>query len=256
MKAPQFTLLSQMEERHCWFLGRRRIAQELVRCILPPSKEKTILDIGCGTGGNIAAFADEYRCIGIDPSPEAITLAQRRFPQVQFLQGFPPDGIGPLIPAADLFLLMDVLEHIPDDSLFLSELIGHAKPGSTVLITVPADMNLWSQHDVSFGHHRRYERDGLQRLWVDQPVKTLLLSYYNAYLHPFIRVVRQINQHRGDTYGQAGTDFKLPISPVNRLLEATFSSEAKVLLELLKGRRPYGFAHGVSLIALLRLEEG
>ena len=254
MKTPQFTLHAQMEERHWWFQGRRKIVREMVRCVLPPDKEKTVLDIGCGTGGNIAAFADDYRCIGIDPSPDAIRLAQTRFPQARFVQSAIPDGIGPLISTANLLLLMDVLEHVPDDSLFFSELLAQAKPGSYLLITVPADMTLWSQHDVSFGHHRRYDPDQLQRLWAHLPVKTLLLSYYNARLHPLIRMVRNLNQRKGKASGEAGTDFKLPSQPVNQLLKTIFASEGRTLVELLKGRRSQGFRQGVSLIALLRRE--
>ncbi len=254
MKGAQFSLHAQMEERHWWFLARRRIVRELVHCVLPPNGERTVLDIGCGTGGNIAAFAREYRCVGIDPSADAIRLAQARFPQAQFVQGFPPDGIGPILSSAHLLLLMDVLEHIPDDSFFFSDLLAQAKPGSYLLITVPADMTLWSPHDVSFGHHRRYDPDQLQRLWSRLPVKTLLLSYYNAHLYPLIRMARNLNQRLGRASGQAGTDFKLPIKPVNRLLENLFASEAWVLAELLRGRRLEGFRRGVSLIALLHKE--
>ena len=93
MKSAQFRLHAALEERHWWFLGRRRIVSELVRRIVPPSKEALIVDIGCGTGGNLDAFAKDYSCLGIDPSDEAIHSARRRFPESQFICGAIPDAL-------------------------------------------------------------------------------------------------------------------------------------------------------------------
>jgi cyclopropane fatty-acyl-phospholipid synthase-like methyltransferase len=63
MKTEQFQLHSQMEESHWWFTGRREILRQVIHQALPPAGQM-ILDIGCGTGGNLAAFASEYRCVG------------------------------------------------------------------------------------------------------------------------------------------------------------------------------------------------
>ena len=83
--------------------------------LLPPSPEATVIDVGCGTGANLASLAADYRCIGIDTSPEAIRLARKRFPGVHFIHGFAPADLGRLIDDARLVLMMDVLEHVPDD---------------------------------------------------------------------------------------------------------------------------------------------
>ena len=42
----------------------------------------------------------------------------------------------------------------------LSGLLAAAAPGAYFLLTVPADESLWSEHDESFGHYRRYDRAG------------------------------------------------------------------------------------------------
>ena len=44
----------------------------------------------------------------------------------------------------------------------LSELLAAASPGCYFLLTVPADPSLWSEHDESFGHYRRYDRARLE----------------------------------------------------------------------------------------------
>jgi trans-aconitate methyltransferase len=147
MQPEQFELHAEIEQRHWWFVGRRRIMRRLIAEVLPPSPETTIIDVGCGTGANIAQLAEHYRCIGIDTSAEAIGRAAPRFPNVQFLQGRAPEGLGPLIHQARLVTLMDVLEHVSDDFAMLSELLAAVQPGTFFLLTVPADEALWSEHD-------------------------------------------------------------------------------------------------------------
>ena len=256
MNTAQFRLHAAIEEHHWWFLGRRRIVSELVRHLVPPSNEELIVDIGCGTGGNIAAFAQDYSCLGIDPSEEGIQLARRRFPHAQFICGAIPDALQELPRPASVMLLMDVLEHVPDDFWLLSTLLAQATPGAYLLVTVPADMRLWTEPDVSFGHYRRYDLPRLQRVWSDLPVTTSLVSYYNARLYPIVRGIRMVNRWRGRTSGAAGTDFNTPAKPLNQLLQTIFAGEAKTLVDYLEGKRTRGFSSGVSLIALLRREHG
>lgn len=256
MKTQQYAVHAELEERHWWFTGRRRICSALIRRLLPPSRGKVILDAGCGTGGNIAALASDYSCTGMDPSAEAIALAQERFPGVRFLCGKIPEDLLPLVPAADLILLMDVLEHVPDDAGLLAPLAAAARPGSHLLITVPADMGLWSPHDVALGHFRRYDRPSLERIWSGLPVTPVLMSYYNHRLYPLALLARNLSRLRGTAWGEAGTDLALPAPPVNRLLERVFSGEERRLRELMEGKRREGFPNGVSLIAILRREPG
>ncbi len=255
MQHDQFQLHADIEQRHWWFVGRRQILQSLVVELLPPAPESLIVDVGCGTGANIASLAERYRCVGIDTSAEAIQFARHRFPAVQFLVGGAPADLGELAAQARLYLLTDVLEHVADDYRMFSELLAAASPGTHFLITVPADASLWSEHDESFGHYRRYAEARLAAVWSELPVTTLLLSYFNSRLLPVIRGVRWWTRRRGEAAGQAGTDFWIPRPPVNAALRRIFSGESKRLLACLGGRkRPY--AGGASLVALVRREPG
>jgi len=261
MQTEQIQLHADIEQRHWWFVGRRRIMRRLVDEVLAAepegrSSQTMVVDIGCGTGANVAALADRYQCVGIDTSSEAVELARQRFPKVEFLTGRAPDDLGQRMARARLFLMMDVLEHIEDDFAMFSELLAAASPGSHFLLTVPADESLWSEHDESFGHYRRYDLPRLERLWADLPVTTRLISYCNARLAPVIRMIRARSRRRGRAAGRAGTDFWVPIAPINRLLTVTFAGEAQRLVGLLHGRRSHGYASGASLIAVLRREEG
>jgi SAM-dependent methyltransferase len=255
MQHAQFQLHADIEQRHWWFVARRRILSRLVAEVLPPSPQTTLIDVGCGTGGNVAALADRYRCVGIDTSQEAVELARQRFPEVCFIAGRAPNDLGERAAEARLFLLTDVLEHISDDYAMFSELLAAASPGCHVLVTVPADESLWTEHDESFGHYRRYDQTRLEGVWAGLPVTTLLVSHFNSRLLPVVRLVRAWNRRRGRAAGRAGTDFWLPSPPANALLTRVFAGEAKRLVGALHGRTR-GYPSGTSLVALLRREAG
>jgi hypothetical protein len=150
---------------------------------------------------------------------------------------------------------MDVMEHVPDDFVFASSLLGALKPGGHLLITVPADAALWSAHDEAFGHYRRYSRPRLERVWRDLPVTPLLVSHVMARLYPVVKGVRSWNRWRGHAAGEAGTDFTMPPGPVNAALEWLLAGEStRLVATLLNPARAY--PSGVSLVAILRREPG
>jgi SAM-dependent methyltransferase len=256
MQSEQFHLHAEIEHRHWWFVARRQILTSLVESVLPPDQDATIVDVGCGTGANLAGLADQYHCVGIDASSHAIRLAKLRFPQVRFLHGLAPRDLGSAMDRARLVLLTDVLEHVPDDFALFSELLAAARPGTYFLITVPADLTLWSEHDQSFGHYRRYDMQRFQRIWQGLAVKPLLASPYNSRLYPAVKLVRSWNRFRGHARGLAGTDFVLPNRFVNSMLATCFAGERHRLVRLAKGERLAPFSSGVSLIALLQRDAG
>jgi 2-polyprenyl-3-methyl-5-hydroxy-6-metoxy-1,4-benzoquinol methylase len=243
---------TDFEDRHWWFVGRRRVMTRLVRRLVPPGQGRAIVDIGCGTGANIASPATDYTCFGIDPTPDAIASAEARFPSVHFVCGTAPAALKGLSPVPALVLLMDVIEHVEDDSGFLGGILEAVAPGTLVLITVPAEPALWSKHDEAFGQFRRYVPATLRALWQQHAVDELMLSSFNHYLYPVVRVARALNRLRGTTSGAADTDFSMPPGPLNRLLASIFAAEGVRLEEVVAGSPRGPFTSGVSLLAVLR----
>ena len=72
MRSEQFELHADIEERHWWFVARRKILGSLIESVLTPSRATTIIDVGCGTGANLAGLAGRYDCVGIDSSSQAV----------------------------------------------------------------------------------------------------------------------------------------------------------------------------------------
>lgn len=256
VETAQFRLHADIEQRHWWFVARRLIIRDLLAASLPAAADRLVVDIGCGTGANLASLASEYRCLGVDSSPEAVALARQRFPAVEFRTGQAPEAIGTAWPEARAVLLMDVLEHVDDDHAMFASIWQAAPIGCVFVITVPADPRLWSPHDEAFGHFRRYTSDRLVDLWRTLPAETLLVSHFNARLLPLIRWARRFARFKGRAGGQAGTDFRMPARGINALLTRIFYGERHRLLAALSGRRPSGYRAGASLVALLRKANG
>lgn len=255
MQLPQFQVHADLENRHWWFLGRRAIFRTLLHAVCPPSQKKLLVEVGCGTGGNTAEFSKDYRCIGIEPIPEAIASANKRFPGVEFREGYAPEDCKDLIQQADIVLLADVLEHIEDDFLLVSKLLASMKPGAHLLMMAPADPTLWSAHDRGFEHYRRYTIKRLRMLWEGLPVEERVVSYCNSRLYPLAKLARMIARLKGSALGPNDTDLSLPPGPLNRIFAGIFSGEKKRLLSILQNSgMPYKY--GVSVLALIKRGEG
>ena len=255
MDDAQQSLHAEMAVQHWWFRGRRRILRTLVESILPPDPNRLVVDVGCGPGANLAALADAYATAGVDPSPKAISLAKARIPSGRFFEGELTEAPADFDAGASLYLLMDVLEHVSDDHLLLSTVFSRSKPGTHVLVTVPAHWPLWSSHDETLGHYRRYDQARMESMWLGLPVSVRLVSYFNSRLYPPIRAVRWVASGLGRSAGRRGTDLWLPPNSINAFLEDLFAGESERLEKCLSGDRTSGYKHGASLIAILRLDE-
>lgn len=57
----------------------------------------------------------------------------------------------------DLVCALDVVEHVDDEELALSELARVARPGARLILSVPLHAERWTRFDTLVGHRRRYE---------------------------------------------------------------------------------------------------
>ena len=245
-----FAIHSELESSHWWFAARRRILREVVDALGGAAPGRTVLDIGCGVGATLTAFHPDYRALGIDPSADAIEMGLQRHPGVDLRVGGPAEAQA-LAAAAEVVLLNDVIEHVPDDRALLAPLVERMRPGTLLVVTVPADMRLWSPHDVALGHYRRYDPAMLGRAMAGLPLQPLFVSYFNARLHLPVRLARALARLRKASTGERGTDLRPTPRLLNALLERVFAGEAQRLRKVIAGRAaPYRM--GVSLIGAWR----
>ena len=245
-----FAAFAATEQTHWWFAARRAILRRVADAFTPAGRTRSVVDIGCGVGSTLTAFHPEYACIGYDPSPDAIEFARARHPAFDLHVGTAADASGALA-KVDVVLLNDVIEHVPDDRALLASVVSPMKPGATLILTVPADMKLWSPHDERMGHFRRYDVATLDGAMGALPLERLLMSHFMSRLYPVVRAVRALSRLRGRASGVSGIDLSTPPRPVNALLTRIFAGEIERLLAVVNGRaRPY--RRGVSLIGAFR----
>jgi len=155
-KTEIFPQLAELEARNFWFRARNRLITWALRKYFPFGRN--FFEIGCGTGfvlsgvkdafPHLALHGSEIYCAGLHFVSKRLpnaTLFQMDARQIPFLDEF--DVIG----------AFDVLEHIQEDRLVLSEMYKAISPGGGIILTVPQHEFLWSQSDVYACHVRRYE---------------------------------------------------------------------------------------------------
>lgn len=240
MEARVYERMAELDGEHWWFVARRDILQAVIERIVRPPQDARILEIGCGTGHNLAMLSKFGRVEATEMDRQARALAARRLGREVADAALPdlsawPEG------HFDLVALLDVLEHVPDDRSALEAIRARLKPGGKLLVTVPANKWMWSAHDVAHHHHRRYRRGELARLAGKCGFDVELLSPFNSLLFPLVSAARLA----GRLTGRESADDAMPPRPVNAILKAVFGLEAGLV-----GRFPLPF--GVSLVAVLR----
>lgn len=238
MDSSLYQQMRELEDRHWWFQGRRAIVASLMQAsVLPPGAK--ILDLGCGTGGNLAMLSQFGEVLGAELDAQAAQLANARG-VAPVIRGKLPDALPLPTESFQCVTLLDVLEHIEDDRATLDAVYSLLAPNGQLLLTVPAFPFLWGPHDEVHHHQRRYRAKQLRQLLQEAGFEITTLSYCNSWLFPPVAVVRLLRKCLPK--GNAGTELALPPAPINKLLAMLFASE-RYLLPFMK------LPFGISLVA-------
>jgi SAM-dependent methyltransferase len=240
MEAEAYQEMAQTESEHWWFVARRQILDRLLRRLALPVTPR-ILEIGAGTGGNLAMLGRLGHLDAVERDETARNLAEKKTGVVVHA-GALPDHLPLERDSYDLICMFDVLEHIADDRAALVAVRKLLKPNGRLVLTVPAYRWLWSSHDTQLHHHRRYTRAGLRRLAGETGFICNRISYFNTLLLPLLILTRLANAL---FKGRSAIGTAVPAPPLNALLRKIFGSERFLL--------PYvDFPAGASLYVELR----
>jgi SAM-dependent methyltransferase len=216
--------LYEMEDRHWWFRGRRAVIWSLMRRAgLPPAPR--ILDAGCGTGRNLVEFGRLGEMEGVDASEDAVAFCHRR--RLNGVRRAPLEDLPYDDGTFGLILAIDVIEHLDDDRRALAELRRVASTGARLVLTVPAYTWLWSDHDVSLHHRRRYTLRRLQARVAAAGWQPVVRSYFFSALLPAVAAVR--TARRLAPGRRARSDLALTPAALGRVLELPVRVEAKLI---------------------------
>ena len=248
MKTDEYRLMYEIEKGYWWFTGKRFLVTKVLKRLAGRPDgfpvPAMILDVGCGTGGNLESLAAFGEVRGCDVAPEAVEFCRARGLTGAVLQERPdalpfPDGV------FDVATATDVLEHIDDDIAALREMARPLKAGGILLLTVPAYPALWSVHDESVFHKRRYTRADLSKKLSAAGLETVLLTNWNMFLLPLIVPTRWLRD-RITRPGGATSDFHMELPKwLNAAFYLVFISEWLLL-------RFFPLPAGLTLTAVAR----
>jgi SAM-dependent methyltransferase len=97
-----------------------------------------LLEVGCGEGRGVETLlplAESY--LGLDKIQEVIDSLKVKFPGIEFRQAVIPPFEGIDDNSFETIVSFQVIEHIPNDKLFLQEIYRMLKPGGKAIISTP-----------------------------------------------------------------------------------------------------------------------
>jgi hypothetical protein len=124
----------------------------------------------------------------------------------------------------DLYLFIDVLEHVRDDLALVDEYLENAPSGSLFIVTVPAFMSLWSGHDEYLEHFKRYKVSELEQLVEKLGAATIRRGYLFSTIFPIAWIVRKLPSGKS-----RDSSMKETPKPINTVLRLIISAEHKLL---------------------------
>jgi SAM-dependent methyltransferase len=175
------------EREHWWFTARAEILMSHIRRVFANRTDLKILNVGAATGyssqllqqfGAVTSVEFDQDCYEFTRDVVKIPIQQGSILELDF-----PDN------TFDLVCAFDVIEHVEDDRLAVSEMRRVTRKGGVMFVSVPAIMLLWSEHDVVNHHFRRYSSKILRGLFSEHD--TLIFhSFFNFWLFFPIAVIR------------------------------------------------------------------
>jgi SAM-dependent methyltransferase len=222
---------------HFWMQWRHRL---LVRALKRAGdRVRNALEIGCGHG--VARDMLE-RDLGIpvdgcDLNQTALEMAKPGKGQL-FVYNI-LDQQPSLLDRYDAVFLLDVIEHIDDDTAFLRAALRHLRSGGLVAVNVPANMFLFSDYDRAAGHVRRYTPGGLRKLLDSCGVETHVVEPWGMLMTPLL-FVRKVLLYRAKRSEAIRSGFVPPNAASRLLLQGMKNLETAL---------PFRMPFGTSILA-------
>lgn len=180
---------------HGWCSARNQLIAHLLKSLEPKSSSWNILDVGCGTGEQFKLYEKFGQTTGLDIDPSALQNSNNSI-IIGDIETYPL-----LKNSYDIICCFDVLEHVKNDSLALVRCWQALKPRGYILITVPAYNWLFSNHDKTLHHLRRYGYKELKNKLEEANFTMLKLRHWNSLFFLPIAVLRLGKKILGWTKG-------------------------------------------------------
>jgi len=200
--------LAKLEDTNFWFRARNDLIIWAFNAYKPNAH--SFLEVGCGTGFVLSGIAKAYSDMVLNGSEiflDGLSYAIERVPTASFMQ-MDARRI-PFLEEFDTIGAFDVLEHIDEDEVVLTQLYKALKPNGVLLLTVPQHPWLWSAADEYACHMRRYKAKELFDKIRRSGFKVLRTSSFVSLLLPAMLLSR-FKRHQLNADYDAIAELSLP----------------------------------------------
>lgn len=219
-------ILGDKINAHWYYVSKGRALTRFLGTL----KTTALLDVGAGSGIFSRQLLDQgiaESAICVDPNYTEEKTESHNGKSISFVR---QDKSG-----YNLILMMDVLEHVPDDVALLKEYADPMPNGGHVLITVPAFQFLWSGHDIFLEHYRRYNAKMVEDMVKAAGLEVVKTGYFFGLLFPLVCAIRYVKSrllNRGKL--EAQSELKLYSEALNNTLIAVHDIERWTIFDFNK----------------------
>ena len=202
-------------ENSWWYRGRRFFVERALGSV--SRKYATALDFGAGFGACFSLLSS------VSPVVDAYEI------DAEALEGCTKRGYRTSSGEWSDFRkeryhlvgAFDVIEHLEDDREWLTSIHTQMESPSTLVLSVPAFQWMWSVHDETHKHFRRYTVATISKVLEDAGFKVVYATYWNCALFPVAYILRLV--------GGGGGENLTPSTPVNWCLTAAVWLESRLV---------------------------
>jgi len=181
---------------HFWMIRRFEVLRKIAGPLLDPNLSHG--EIGCGTG-LLQRQLEEKAGLKVDGYDLGLAaLRQNESRRGALFYYNVSDQKPELKEKYDVLFLFDVLEHVERDLSFLQACLFHLKPGGSLIVNVPARMELFSKYDEVVGHVRRYSIPQLVKLAETAGAPVNRATYWGVPFYPLL-ILRKFLVRRLDS---------------------------------------------------------
>ena len=142
-------------------LGQRFFEMPMFKRMGLNLRDKDVLEIGCGSGygAYLLSALNPKSYIGLDVMEEQVQLAQKNYPQFEFLILDAEDLSRFPASSKDVVIIFGVLHHIPNWRKAIDEVVRVLKPGGSLFLEEPRGVDIkifdaffrWGHPNTDFG---------------------------------------------------------------------------------------------------------
>jgi len=214
-----------------WFKARRR--RIYIQLSKLNKKNLKILDLGAGTGDDLLIQKKFGEIYAVDIEKKALN----QIPGDLCVEKKVADACK--LPYKDKFFdvvtSFEVLEHVTNDTLVVSEIMRVLKDDGYLIFSVPAFQFVFSSHDKALKHKRRYNKKMLRHLFSE--FNDIQIKYWNSILFLPIVLMRLVKRKSEAEIDQ----MKIP-----KIVDKLFYNILEIENELLK--RDISLPIGLSIV--------